>query len=93
MKRYSIKIKDGKLVIIKIEIKNKKIAKFQLLGDFFLYPEESIIQIEKSVIGQDQAKIQKILPEVIENEHAILYGFQISDVITLIDSAFADKDL
>lgn len=91
IKRYSTKIKDGKLVIIKIEIVDKKITQFQLLGDFFLYPEESVFEIEKSTIGHDQSEIRKILPEVIDTEHAILYGFQITDVIALIDSAYADE--
>ncbi len=45
-----LKVPGGKLVIIKVSYSDK-IETLQILGDFFLHPEESLSLIEDSLIG------------------------------------------
>lgn len=91
MKKYQYKVPGGKLVIIKIEIRKNRINKFHLLGDFFLYPEEKISLIEKSLIAVDQERVPKILKKTIKKEKIRLLGFTADDIILLINQAFEDK--
>ena len=44
------KIKGGKLVRIKVGYE-ERINHVKIMGDFFLHPEESIEDIEKSMVG------------------------------------------
>lgn len=44
------KVPGGKLVSVKIEY-GRKIKSIQILGDFFLHPEETLPKIEKSLVG------------------------------------------
>lgn len=44
------KVPGGKLVSVKIE-HTRKIKKVQILGDFFLHPEDTIYKMEKALVG------------------------------------------
>jgi lipoate-protein ligase A len=44
------KVPQGKLLEMRIDY-DSKIRKVEMLGDFFLYPEESITEIEKAIVG------------------------------------------
>lgn len=54
------KIPGGKLVEIRLEY-DKTIERIEILGDFFVHPEESLFGIERSLIGtridEDEAGI------------------------------------
>lgn len=62
------KVPEGKLVSVKIQF-GRKINSIQILGDFFLHPEDTIYKIEKSLIGTNvsaskdeiSGKIAKVL--------------------------------
>jgi hypothetical protein len=90
MKEYRYKVPNGKLIIIKIDIFRNKINKFQLLGDFFLYPEEKVSLIEKSLVSATQEKAPMILKNVINKEKIILLGLSVEDIILLVNRAFED---
>jgi lipoate-protein ligase A len=45
-----LKIPGGKLISIKLEY-SSTIDDIQILGDFFLHPEESLQKIEKGLVG------------------------------------------
>jgi hypothetical protein len=47
---YKLKVPDGKLVIAKVSYSDK-IERVQILGDFFIYPEESLSLIENMLVG------------------------------------------
>lgn len=46
----SKKIDGGKLLCIKLKA-NETIQRIQILGDFFLHPEDAIFHVEQRVIG------------------------------------------
>ena len=45
-----LKVPGGKLISVKVTYWDK-IDSVQILGDFFIYPEESILEIEQSLVG------------------------------------------
>ncbi len=47
---YKLKVPAGKLVIIKVSYSDK-IERIQILGDFFIHPEESLSHIEDALVG------------------------------------------
>ncbi len=47
---YKLKVPGGKLVIAKVSYSDK-IERVQILGDFFIHPEESLSKIEDVLIG------------------------------------------
>lgn len=68
--------KAGKLIKIKLEY-NGKIHGIRITGDFFMYPEEKIGDLEKALVGVDTEKqsLCKKITEFIENEKVQVFGF------------------
>jgi lipoate-protein ligase A len=65
MERFAeYKVPGGKLVSVKLKC-GAKIVKINVLGDFFLYPEEALQKIEKSLIGTSKEATEKELTEKI----------------------------
>ena len=91
MKRYNYKIPNGKLIRIKIELSNDKINYFKLSGDFFIYPEEKIIEIENSIIGKSRNEYSKSLNETITRNNIQLVGLKEEDITNIINNAFEDE--
>ena len=82
------KISGGKLVGIKITIEKDKIVSFQLVGDFFLYPEDKITALEKVVLYSTKHTVKKRLTDCITKEHIVLFGVKKDDIVTLIYQAY-----
>lgn len=58
------KVPEGKLVEIRLDY-DDVIEKAEMLGDFFLYPEESISKIESGMVGMKTATSEKAISEKI----------------------------
>jgi len=68
--------KSKKLIKISLEYTdNKIISSIRITGDFFLYPEETLDQIEARLIGTKI--VRKSIKETIENclSHSEAFGF------------------
>lgn len=55
-----------KLIKLKVEF-GSKIENVQITGDFFIHPEETIFNIEKSLIGMEVTNLEKETIPRIEN--------------------------
>ena len=68
--------KAGKLVKISLEYSDV-IRKIQITGDFFLYPEEAIEKLQKSLEGAKLEKedIKRRVNEFISKNNAEIFGF------------------
>lgn len=60
------KVPGGKMVEIRIEF-NGEIENIEILGDFFIHPEESIQKIEESLFGLDIKEDEESITKIIEN--------------------------
>lgn len=58
------KVPGGKLVEARVEFSDK-IDRVEILGDFFLYPEEDISFIERAVKGMDRESDERAIAEKI----------------------------
>jgi lipoate-protein ligase A len=71
------KVPGGKLLSVRLEF-GKKIEKIRIFGDFFLYPEEVINKIEKSLIGIDvnasKEKLSESISKTLADEKAEMLG-------------------
>jgi len=48
---FDYKPKNGKLLRIILHYEGNQIRQVKIFGDYFLYPEEAIFEIEKSLVG------------------------------------------
>ena len=48
-----LKVKKGKLLKCMLTLENKKIREIKFTGDFFMYPEEKIEELENTLRGRD----------------------------------------
>ncbi len=89
MKEYIQKVPNGKLVKIKITIEKSKIKNLQIVGDFFLYPEEALPKIEKALIGKSEGDVFQTISDATKD--AKFFGFSIEDIANLIKRAFENE--
>jgi len=81
MLEANYKVPGGKLVKVKLDVSSGKIDKIQILGDFFLHPEETILTIEESLLGchRDTHSIEEIIEHTMIDSDATLIGATASD--------------
>src|SRR3989344_6061134 len=72
------KVPGGKLVKVAISFNTQKIESVKITGDFFLHPEDTIINIEKSLknsrINSTEAELSKKINSAISLNNAQLLG-------------------
>ena len=88
MKKASVlkKIKGGKTVKIDVEIDDGKIHNIVISGDFFVYPQEALEELENKLKGCSLNKAKSILKEYAEK--ITVLGFTLDDVAELLEKAF-----
>jgi lipoate-protein ligase A len=80
MKHIDYKPKEGKLLRIDAEVCEGKVAEIKIIGDFFLYPEEAIFQIEEFVKGKEIEGLGKELDAFMEKNQFRPIGFSGEDI-------------
>jgi lipoate---protein ligase len=81
------KVPGGKLVRIKLEENEGRIASIRIEGDFFVHPEEGLAAMESSLVGMridDVEGIETALNGTIKERGLSLIGFSANDIIRLI---------
>lgn len=85
-----LKVPGGKLLSVKITYW-KSIDEIQILGDFFIYPEESLILIEKALIGVDpksnEDEISRHVQLVVDKNRIMLVGLTSESIAQAIKMA------
>jgi len=79
MKMQSIyKVPKGKLIKIHLDLDDQKesMNTIRITGDFFAYPEESIMNLEEKLVGTlfDKNVIFKVISEFVEDHKAQFIG-------------------
>jgi lipoate-protein ligase A len=90
MKAFDYKVPGGKLIRLKMETEENRIASIQILGDFFLHPEETIYEIERSLVGLE-VRYELLLASMrntVRNHSAELVGASLEDFVQAILRAF-----
>ena len=86
----SYKIPGGKLVKVKLETSSGTIVEVKILGDFFLHPEETLHEIEDSLVGTtaDETSIEKTITQTLTEFDATLIGATAADIAKTIMMAW-----
>lgn len=75
---------------IKIETEENKISTIQILGDFFVYPEESLFELEKGLVGASKEECLGTIKSLIAKHSITIAGFSANDLHQLISQAFSE---
>ena len=71
------KVPGGKLVEVKLDYSDS-IKNVQILGDFFLYPEDALKDIERSLLNlkvdESEESIARIVSDVVKKKSITLIG-------------------
>lgn len=90
----SEKVAGGKLVSIEIQAENNVVNTVKITGDFFLHPEESISDLENSLVGVkipfDWIDTEKRLLTVVTDKKLNLVGVKSGNMIAVFQKAISE---
>jgi lipoate-protein ligase A len=80
--KFELKVPGGKLLKVTCETENKMIQSVKISGDFFLHPEETIVILEKNLVGAtiDKGSISKIVKEFVQKGN-IFIGVEADHIV------------
>ena len=84
------KIKGGKLIRIKCEIKEDILNKIKFSGDFFLHPEEKLNELEDLLQGMKINEINTNIINFFRKNNVILLGIKEDDFVNIFESAIKE---
>ena len=75
------KVPNGKLLKINLDLQDTRIQKISLRGDFFMYPEEAITDLEDFLCGQNiDNNLSKLIEDFLVENQVQVYGFTAQDL-------------
>ncbi|MBD3407588.1 MAG: hypothetical protein GF411_15835 [Candidatus Lokiarchaeota archaeon] len=86
MKESTYKIPNGKLLKIKLWVEHGKIKRVMILGDFFLHPENTIVELEDHLAGKplDEEILSSDIDSFLSESKATLIGADGSSIAKAI---------
>lgn len=79
-------LKKGKLLRIEFERHDDVVKDIRITGDFFVYPENALEEMEELIKGQHVNNIQKELETYMSENQVKLIGFEVKDVLDILRS-------
>ena len=90
----SEKVVGGKLVSIEVSAEDNVVSGVKITGDFFLHPEESISDLESSLVGVkipfDWIDTEKKLLTAITDKRLELVGVKSGNIISVMQKAVSE---
>lgn len=80
------KVKGGKLIRAQVHFNGDTIRFIKITGDFFMYPEDAIMRIERGLVGKKLESIESVIQKLFSNIECI--GFSYSDLHDIIMEAY-----
>lgn len=91
MKEVAFKAKKGKTIKVSYALCNGKITFIKITGDFFFYPEDKLLSIERGLIGSSESQSKAFLLEFFNENKIKIIGIKKSDIKNLIGSIFKNE--
>jgi hypothetical protein len=89
--RAQRKVPGGKLVKIRVLVHENRIQDVRIMGDFFLHPEEVILDIERSLVGagveEEPSALERRIDRVLKEKGAELIGLEPRDIALALKEA------
>jgi len=82
-KRINYKVPNGKLIRIEANLEGNVLKDVKITGDFFLYPEEKVEEIEKALHERKllRKEIEKTILKVVKENKINLLGVSVKDFV------------
>lgn len=86
MQKAIFKVPEGKLLKIFLQSDGKTIQSVKITGDFFIHPEEKILQLEEALTGLplNETQLQIALEQTIQKENLELIGVDAHSIASTI---------
>ncbi|RLE50074.1 MAG: lipoate--protein ligase family protein [Candidatus Methanomethylicota archaeon] len=83
-----LKVSGGKMIRARIAF-DREILDVRISGDFFLYPEEAIHELEKQVKeARSEEDIMRLVEAFFREKHVVVVGASASDFVNVLLNAF-----
>ncbi len=76
------KVRGGKLIVVKVEY-GTAIEDIQILGDFFMHPEDSIFEVEAKIKGlplESLGGIEGVVSQLVSEKHIEMVGIDAQSI-------------
>ncbi|MBN2422702.1 hypothetical protein JXB41_05715 [Candidatus Woesearchaeota archaeon] len=85
--KFILKKPGQKLIKLDLEYKDNTIKSIQIKGDFFIYPEEAIEQLEKELVNEEinRDNLIKKIKEFFEKNNITPYGITAEAIVEAIE--------
>ncbi|NMC77049.1 MAG: hypothetical protein GYA60_07145 [Candidatus Methanofastidiosa archaeon] len=90
MRSYEYKRQGGKLIGVSFNYTNKIFSGIKIYGDFFIFPEEEIERLEKTIEGKTYSEISKSIEDFFSSGIRF-YGITREDLLELFKGAISEK--
>jgi len=87
--RVEFKVPGGKLVAAETTVESGLIKKVKISGDFFMYPEATIIDLEEAITGTCVEDLESTIIDFFESRTTQLIGVSPNDFIHVIRLSLA----
>lgn len=82
------KIPNGKFVRVDVQISDGKMSAIKITGDFFMHPEDALVEIEKRMVGLHKNDVKQKTVEIFSSANAEIIGFSADDISDMVKEAF-----
>jgi hypothetical protein len=86
MGHSTYKVPDGKMLKIHLSLLDNKIKNITIMGDFFLHPEETLINLEENLKGlkPEYELLTNTIQHVLDKNDALLIGAEAKHIAKAI---------
>ncbi len=82
------KIPNGKLVRVDVQFGEGKIGSIKITGDFFMHPEDALVEIERRMIGLQRDDLKQKIADIFSSVNTEIIGFSADDISDMVREAY-----
>jgi len=84
--RHIRKIPGGKMLKVVVRVENGKITYVRFHGDYFVYPEEAVEDMEREIYGKNLEEAKEIIEKYLSS--ADMVGISVKDFCEALEEAY-----
>ncbi len=83
-KRAEKKVAGGKLIRVRVVVDDDKIEDIRITGDFFMHPEEKIVELENFLKGVNVSEVGKAVEKWFSSTDVVVVGASVQDFVDVV---------
>jgi len=84
MKRAEYKVPGGKLLAAELAVEGGRLAGVKITGDFFMHPEATIIDLEKTLCDTPVENLDDTVNRFFRENDVTLFGVEARDFVRVV---------